>query len=241
MADTLAFERQPLYQQVSNLLMERIAAGVWKPGQLLPSEVDLARELTVSIGTLRKAFDKLESERLLIRRQGRGTFVNDCSSEEMLTLFRSLRDAEGRPLRDDVQPIEQRKGPATALERERLQLSAEDPVLRTRRLRCCAGRPLMYEEARLALSRFPAIDRSRVAGDYRIMALAQRCGMHLARASERVSLAEATGEVGELLGIEPGKALLRLDRVILTMHGEPVEWRIGLCNLKQEFYHADIR
>ncbi|MBZ0210515.1 MAG: GntR family transcriptional regulator [Hyphomicrobium sp.] len=214
---------------------------MWKPEQVLPSEISLAEELGVSIGTLRKAFDRLETERLLIRRQGRGTFVTNRASEEMLMRFTRIRDSAGRPLRNEAQPLEQSQGPADVLEQERLRLTAEDTVLRTRRLRCHTGRPLTYEESRLALARFPGMDEGRVPHDYRITALAQRYGLHLEHACERVSLAEATGEVAHLLSVESGKGLLRLDRVIYATHDQPIEWRIALCNLGEHSYFADMR
>ena len=139
----------------------------------------------------------------------------------------------------DIEPHEQTKGAANDLERERLQLSAGETVLRTRRLRRHRGHPVMLEEACLALARFPVMGNDGLA-DYRIVALAKKCGVHLARASERVSLVEATPEIAQLLGVEPGKPLLRLDRVVFSMAGQPVEWRVAVCNLKEKFYLADM-
>jgi GntR family transcriptional regulator len=74
------FMNRPLYLQLRDALAERIAQGEWRPGSAIPNESDLAREFGVSAGTMRKALDLMEAERLLTRRQGRGTFVNDqCS------------------------------------------------------------------------------------------------------------------------------------------------------------------
>ena len=72
MAPRGKFSVEPLYVQVRNLLAQRIASGVWAPGSMLPNEMELARELGVSPGTVRKALDSLESDRLVLRRQGRG-------------------------------------------------------------------------------------------------------------------------------------------------------------------------
>jgi GntR family transcriptional regulator len=66
---------QPLYLQLRDALATRMVRGEWKVGTAIPSEGDLARECGVSKGTMRKALDLLEGEGLLIRRQGRGTFV----------------------------------------------------------------------------------------------------------------------------------------------------------------------
>src|SRR5919109_3395801 len=90
------FSNRPLYLQLRDALAERIANGEWKPGSAIPNESDLAREFGVSAGTMRKALDLMESERLLTRRQGRGTFVNDQSSDELAARFSNLRAADGK-------------------------------------------------------------------------------------------------------------------------------------------------
>src|SRR5919202_6832930 len=83
---------RPLYRQVRALLVRRLAEGVWQPGQLLPSEGQLAAELGVSQGTVRKALDALTAERLLVRRQGRGTFVAE-HEDGTFHFFRLVPDA----------------------------------------------------------------------------------------------------------------------------------------------------
>src|SRR5262245_17608903 len=82
--------RRPLYLQVCDLLTARITTGEWKPGTYLPNENDVARELGVSAGTARKALKALEERRLIVRRQGRGTFVADQASQEIVGRFERL-------------------------------------------------------------------------------------------------------------------------------------------------------
>src|SRR5207302_253934 len=77
MPDTSKLSRRPLYMQVCDELIKRMTDGHWKPGSLLPNEIDLARELDVSPGTMRKALDVLEADKLVERRQGHGTVVTD--------------------------------------------------------------------------------------------------------------------------------------------------------------------
>ena len=89
------FATRPLYLQVRDALAARIAMGEWKPNAAIPNEGDLAREFGVSSGTMRKALDLMEGERLLTRRQGRGTFVNDQSSDELSVRYSNIRTADG--------------------------------------------------------------------------------------------------------------------------------------------------
>ena len=66
---------RPLYRQARDVLVGRINDGIWQAGQVLPSEMEIAADLGVSQGTARKALDEMESENLVVRHQGRGTFV----------------------------------------------------------------------------------------------------------------------------------------------------------------------
>jgi GntR family transcriptional regulator len=230
------FSTEPLYVQVRNLLAQRIASGVWAPGAMLPNEIDLARELHVSSGTVRKALDILEGERLVIRRQGRGTSVVDQALGDVAARFSNIRDAAGRRIVGDMELLTQAEAPASETERRRLQLEAGDPVLRTTRLRRYRNQPFMYEEVTLATSRLPGLDAGG-AGNFRISALAQRHGIHLAKASELLTMEEATPEIAQRFEIDARARLLKLDRVIYTAGGNPVEWRVALCSLKDDLLY----
>src|ERR1700741_2827438 len=86
-ADAPAFS--PLYQQIKTLLVRSLQAGEWKPGEAIPSEMELAARFKGSQGTVRKAIDNLATENLLVRRQGKGTFV--ATHGEQTVQFRFLR------------------------------------------------------------------------------------------------------------------------------------------------------
>src|ERR687889_621769 len=73
----------PLYQQIKGLILQSLQAGEWKPGESIPSEMDLAARFRVSQGTVRKAIDELAAENLVVRRQGKGTFVATHSEQHV--------------------------------------------------------------------------------------------------------------------------------------------------------------
>jgi len=240
MAPRDKFSVEPLYVQVRNLLAQRIASGVWLPGSMLPNEVELARELGVSSGTVRKALDSLEGDRLVLRRQGRGTSVVDQATGEVAARFSNIRDGEGRRVLGDMELLTQTKALPTEIEQQRLQLGAGDAVLRMTRLRRYKNQLFMHEEVVLAVSRFPGLDDAE-AGNYRISALAQRHGIHLAKGSERVTLEEATPQTAKQLEVKGHTRLLKLDRVVYAAGGYPVEWRVALCSLKGDMiYFAEM-
>ena len=92
---------RPLYLQVRDVLVQRIVVGHWKPGATLPNETQLAQQLGISIGTVRKALDLMEVERIVTRRQGRGTFVNDYASAETTFPFSMFHNYEGLRISGD--------------------------------------------------------------------------------------------------------------------------------------------
>jgi GntR family transcriptional regulator len=153
-----------------------------------------------------------------------------------------IRDTHGAHSRsdDDSELLSQEGGPATATEGNNLGLHFGALVLRTRRLRRRHGKPFMYEEACLAVSRFPGPLRTCEVGNYSILALAQRHGIDLGRASEKLKLAPALPPVAELLQVEPTGALLQLDRLIFCRQGSVIEWRKGLCRLEPQSPLAEL-
>ena len=88
------FQPGHLYAQVRSELARRIASGEYPPGSLLPNEFALAQEMRVSVGTIRKAVEKLHGEKLVVR-SGRGTMVADRQSPDYRSKFDRIRDADG--------------------------------------------------------------------------------------------------------------------------------------------------
>ena len=83
--DSLTPSFSPLYQQIKDLILQSLQTGEWKPGEAIPSEMDLAARYRVSQGTVRKAIDELSADNLLIRRQGKGTFVATHAEQQCVT------------------------------------------------------------------------------------------------------------------------------------------------------------
>lgn len=232
-----ALARDPLYLQVCELLTRQIASGVWKPNTTLPNELELARGLGVSSGTVRKALERLEADKLVLRRQGRGTFVVDQTTPEAASRFDRLHHGNGDHISWRATLIEQGSGEATPSEQELLRIQPGEPVSRKRRLLSTASRPFAVEEACMVIGRLPGL-RADEVGDWCLTALAQRHGVHLARACEEVRALAASQEVATLLSILPGTTLMRLDRIITAVDGAPIEWRRASCHVRDEYYLA---
>ena len=122
----------PLYKGVQRALMEQLATGDLKPGQLIPSERQLATEYNVSIGTLRKAIDELVENRILIRQQGKGTFVASHDRERLLFYFFHIVPQKGVKSYPLVESVFFHKAVADAEVASRLKIAVGAPTFHVR-------------------------------------------------------------------------------------------------------------
>jgi len=224
------------------VLARRIAEGVWRPAQLLPSEQSLARELGVSQGTVRKALDALAAENLLLRRQGKGTYVAEHTQEHALFRFFRL----SRPAPDGVRITPQlgeehvHSRPANRAEASRLQLLPKARIVEIRRTRLIDQKPKVVEKIILPLSLFPGIDH-RISLPNTLYSLYQGVyGISIAVAKEELRAVLANKRDAKALGLAPGAALLQIDRIAVALDGQPVEWRISRCDTRDIVYAVDI-
>jgi len=228
------FEKRPLYLQLREELIERIAKGEWKPGAAIPNEGDLAREFGVSAGTMRKALDLMESERLVTRRQGRGTYVADQSAGELAHRFMNICGPDGERLIGEVASVEVTAAAANEMECERLGLRAGDRVYRIRRVRRIKNNPFLVEEASMPAALFPGLESMSAVAHY-IVSLAQKYGILLGKGEERISIAAASADIAGVLGIASGSPIAVLDRVVWDIDERPIEWRLGRCQLDRNY------
>lgn len=231
---------KPLYQQVKDLLIERLIGGYWKPGDLLPSEMQLAGELGVSQGTVRKALDEMTAGNLLVRRQGRGTYVAEHDQEHALFHFFKMTGRDGQPLVPQSRVLRISKGRAKAREAARLALDPAAEVTRITRVRSVAGRPAIFERIVLPTALFPDLHEKRDLPNTLYTVFARDYGLTIARAEERLSAVAAEADAARHLGLEEGAPLLKIDRTALGLNGRPVEWRISLCDTRDQLYSVTL-
>lgn len=232
---------RPLYLQLRDALAERVSSGHWKPGVAIPNEGDLAREFGVSAGTMRKALDLMETERLVTRRQGRGTFVNDQTVDELGARFCNIRTLDGKRVFGQFNAQEFAEGLANEGECARLGLGMEDRVYRIHRIRSDKDRVFMVENVSLPAALFADLPDKKHAITH-IAALAQQHGILLGKAEERISIGVAVPAVAKPLKVPPNSPVLVLDRVTHALDGRKAEWRTGYCHLGSEYtYLAEMK
>jgi len=230
----------PLYRQVKALFIGRMVDGQWPPGTRLPSEMELARDIDVSQGTVRKALDEMCQDNLVIRHQGRGTFVATHTAQRELYHFFHIIDAKGvRQLPAHSQLISVTRRRADKAETRNLDLTAGAHVVVIERIRHLGARPVISETIALPAARFPGLDQNadipnEVYGFYE-----QHYGVTIHKAVERLRAVAATGDEAKALGLHAGAPLLEIDRLAKTLDDETVEWRVSRCDSRDHAYVAE--
>ncbi len=231
---------RPLYRQAKDHFLKRLVDGEWPPGFGLPSEGQLASEIGVSQGTVRKALDELASENLLVRRQGRGTFVAEHDENRIMFQFFKLTPDIGKARFPDSRLISASEAPASATERDRLALAQNARVIRIRRLRQIDGQPVLVEEIALPEALFPGLAEAEIPNNlYALYAMAH--GVTVASASERLKAVGLGAQDADALGVEQGHPALLIDRVAIDLTGRPVEWRRSLCLTRTMHYLSELK
>ncbi len=235
----------PLYQQIKTLILQSLQAGEWKPGDTIPSEFDLAARYRVSQGTVRKAIDELATENLLVRRQGKGTFVATHAEAHTQYRFLRLRPDEGDwrsegPAERSI--IECRRLRAPAEIARALALRPGDPVLQVRRVLAFHGKPAILEDLWLPGTPFKGLTLEALAADRGPMyALFEaRFGVRMVRAEERLKAMSADADAARLLQVAPGTPLLSVERLAYTYNDTPMELRRGLYRTDDHHYHNEL-
>lgn len=232
----------PLYQQIKALITQSLQSGEWKPGELIPSEVELANRFKVSQGTVRKAIDELSAENLVVRRQGKGTFV--ATHHEARAQFRFLRlmpDA-GEPHYPENKIIEVKRLRAPAEVARQLDIKSGDSVIFIKRVQSFDGAPTILEELWLPGVIFKGLTAERLV-EYKgpMYGLFEtEFGTHMIHAAEKIRAVAADSAIAELLAVPVNTPLLSVERVSYTYGNKPVEVRRGLYLTERHHYQNEL-
>jgi GntR family transcriptional regulator len=235
----------PLYQQIKSLISRSLQAGEWKSGSAIPSETELALRFKVSQGTVRKAIDELATENLLIRRQGKGTFVATHAEAQVqyrfLRLFPDQGDlASQGPAQRQI--VDCRKARANALVARKLQLRTGDPVLQIQRVLSFDDVPTILEDIWLPAAPFKGLglERLRAYPGPMYALFEEEFGMRMVRAQEDIRAVLGDSEQCKLLQTGPYVPLLSVERIAFTYNDTPMELRHGLYRTDKHHYRNEL-
>jgi GntR family transcriptional regulator len=232
----------PLYRQIKDLLTRSLQGGEWQPGDAIPSEMELAARYKVSQGTVRKAVDELATGNLLVRRQGKGTFVATHAEERTQYRFLRLRPDEGGGADMQRRLLDCRRLRAPADVARALRLKSGDPVVQVSRLLLAGEQPVVLDDIFLPGALFKGLTAERMTSYKGPMygLFEAEFGVRMIRAEEKIRALAADEVQAGLLQVAPGAPLLSVERLSLTYGDMPVELRRGLYRTDRYHYRNEL-
>jgi GntR family transcriptional regulator len=211
---------RPLYKQLMLRLRNDISADVYPAGERIPGEQALCEIYGVSRVTVRKALDEIVREGLLVRRQGKGTFVAQERIKRDLSHITSFSDACAQIGQTaQTRLIECKREAATQEDHINLGVAKCGEVITICRLRLSDGEPVMLEYNRFPTA-FAFLETEPLTGS--LYALLSKHGLVPSRAVHDISLSHARSPVSQMLETKVGDALLLLDQVVYDQHDLPL-------------------
>jgi len=228
----------PLYRVVKASLLRAIGDGRYPPGTPLPSESELAAAFEVSIGTLRKAVDELAAEHILVRRQGRGTFVATHTTDRFLFQFFHVERNDGLREAPTVELVSFERLRADDEPARALQLRAGDPVFQIEHRLLLQGSAVIYDRLTVPTAAFKGLTEKRVRdwpGTLYQLYQAE-FGITVVRALDRARASAADRSASRVLGLPVGVPVMQVRRTALTFADRPVEHRLSVINTAHHDY-----
>jgi GntR family transcriptional regulator len=232
---------RPLYQQVRELLLARIASGVWRPAEALPSEQTLASELGVSHGTVRKALDSLAADNLVERRQGKGTYVVEHTQESAHFRFFKIAYPSGERAMPSCRKAAITERIAKPAERHRLGLGLEARVFQIRRDRFIDGAVAVREAIVISADLFAGLDKRQPLPNTLYTLYQSEFGVSIVSASEQIQSIAAGRDDADALGIAPGAPILEINRTAYDITGRAIELRQSRFATGKLIYSVELR
>ncbi|WP_243140647.1 GntR family transcriptional regulator [Pelistega ratti] len=234
----------PLYKQIKDLLLQSLESGEFKAGLMIPSEQELAARFQVSQGTVRKAIDELSTENVLIRRQGKGTFV--ATHHEPQVRYRFLR------LSTDTYHADEKRAQSIVLsctqqtpteeQRQLFELKPEQFVICIKRVMHLSNQPTVYEEIYVPEPSFQHLTLELLNTEkLPLYSLFESYfGVQLIRCDEKLRAVKAPLDVARMLNVEEGYPLLSVNRIAYTYGDKAMEIRNGLYLTEHYYYRNSL-
>ncbi len=235
-------QAQPLYQKVEEHIRQQINTGLLTPGDLIPSEPRLSKELDVSIGTVKKALDNLVWQGLLFRHQGKGTFVSRIDFNNSLFKFFSYADKKGKEVRIRKSTTDRWRGKGPKKICKQLGVSEGTDLLFIERIGYINHRPTFFENSWWIAELVPDLEKEEThIPDLFYALIVDHYQIPIVRAEEILTAEACDKNTAAKLNIKVGSPVVVLNRATYTVGDKIVEVRTTKGRADQFSYKREIR
>ncbi len=232
----------PLYKQVGDVILQCLVDGDWKPGEQLPTESQLAKRFGVAVFTIRAGIGDLVAANILVRKQGKGTFVARHSRLRQRYQFSHIHDASGKQILPDRKLLNFGKTIATDEEVSRLMLPPDSKraVYRLKMLSVDNEVAVATLDIVLPTKMFSGLTGNAVrnAQENLYATYQDECNVNVIRIEEHIHASLATVTEARALKIHSGSPVLRIERMAYTYHNMPVEFRTRVFDASKYHYRT---
>ncbi|MGW8250714.1 MAG: GntR family transcriptional regulator [Anaerolineales bacterium] len=215
----------PLYMQIADGLVSQIESGELVAGDRLPPERELSEKLGVNRMTLRRALQVLETQGLVLRKHGVGTFIAEPKIDrQMDVVFRFTRGMQRRGLTPGARVISLEQVAVDRSTSRDLDVPVSSPAYKILRLRSINQDPVMLESYMIPAGRYPGLDECDLENRSIYEVMETEYGVHIARARQSFEPVVASPFEAELLQVWVGAPLMLEKRISYDKEGRPVEY-----------------
>ena len=221
--------------------MKRLATGVWKPGEVIPSEASLKAEFGVSIGTIRKAVDDLVTQNILVRQQGRGTFVTIHNRDRLMFHFFHIEREDGYKEYPEITLLDFSRSNFSREAAAKLKRNVGERAILFSNALSLENKNIMQDNITLPDALFPKLTEKKLSErPGTLYSLYQEeYGISVVHTSQRLSAGIAPREVAQAMGWPQDLPVLIVKRVAYAYHDEPVEYRVSYVDTREHEYVSD--
>lgn len=233
---------QPLYNTVRSLILTKLRNGEWRPGDKIPTEPELAKLFSVSVGTVRKAVEDLVSEQVLIRRARIGTTVSTHEKYNQFSTFFNFFNRSSSEMQIEPKLLSFKKILASKEVGTSLGIQEGEALFEIDNLRLIDGKPAMFDRIWLPQKKFMKLTENEFANRVgSIYSLYQsQFMMTIVRINEQVEAIQAPDFVRFELGLKKTDPVLKISRYAYTYGDEVVEYRNRYVNTSISLYQNEI-
>lgn len=232
----------PLYYQLVVIIKRCINAGILLPGDLLPSELELCEKFAISRSTVRQAFSALESEGLVLRQRGKGTFVSKPKLRRSLNnLYSFSAEMRGLGLSPESRILDFETILPTPDLVGRLRIASDEPVFKIVRLRYADAEPLMIETVFIPRKICPELSEELLASHSLYQTIREKSGMKVTHAVESYEATIMDKNEAELLHAKPGSCAFFVQRLSENDAGEIFELALILVRGDRCRYEVELK
>ena len=229
-----------MHRQLAQQLRQAIAGGGYRPGDRLPTEPELATRHAVSRITARQAVMQLVREGLVVRRQGKGSFVAEPPVHHDLVDLHGIYDElVARGVNPTTELLDYAEVAPPSNVAERLHCGARK-VLHYKRLYLRRGEPFAVSWAWLAPA-LPKVSRELVAAHTTYHLFETFMHLKIRHADLSVRARTASPELKKLLHLRPHAPVIALERVSYLADGKPAEFTLYCANAENYEFALRIR